>query len=286
MGEHPSFFDDVFISLVRAGEETGKLSEVLKNLADSLKWQDEVASHTKKLILYPTFLGIVVIAVTFFLMITLVPKMAAFIRNMGQELPLQTQILIACSDFFVNFWAALLFAPVLVMILAKWLLRVNSEARYRFDSFKLGIPVIGDILRKIIFSRFAAVFAMMYASGISIIDAIHTCENVAGNAVIKAGLARVGRMIVDGQNVSAAFQNVGLFPPLVIRMLRVGENTGGLDTALQNVSYFYNRDVRESLERAQTLLEPTMTLVIGLILGWVMLSVLGPIYDVIIQLKT
>lgn len=286
MGEHPRIFDDVFISLVSAGEETGKLPDVLKSLVDSLKWQDEMAAHTKKLILYPAFLAMVVLVVTFFMMIYLVPKMAGFIRSMGQELPLQTQILIACSDFFVNFWAALLFGPVLVIVAVKVVLSVNAEARYRFDSFKLSIPIVGDIQRKIIFSRFAAVFAMMYASGISIIDTIHTTEKVVGNAVIKAGLARVGQMIAEGQNLSSAFQNAGLFPPLVIRMLRVGENTGGLDTALLNVSYFYDRDVRESIARAQTLLEPAMTLVIGLILGGVMLSVLGPIYDVIIKLKT
>lgn len=286
MGEHPRSFDEVFTSMVRTGEESGKLPDVLKSLVDSLKWQDEMTSHTRKLILYPAFLGIVVLVVTLFLLTTLVPKMAGFIRSMGQELPLQTRILIACSDFIVNFWIPLLFAPILAIVIVKLLLAVSAAARYRCDAFKLGIPVFGDIQRKIIFSRFAAVFAMMYGSGISIIDTLHTSEKVVGNAVIKASLARVGQMIVEGQNVSAAFQNAGLFPPLVIRMLRVGESTGGLDAALLNVSYFYNRDVREAIERAQILLEPVLTLVIGLILGWVMLSVLGPIYGVITQLKT
>lgn len=286
MAQHPRIFDEVFISLVHAGEETGKLPDVLKSLVDSIKWQDETASHTKKLILYPAFLGSVVLAVTFFMMIYLVPKMTSFIRSMGQELPLQTQILIACSDFFVNFWIALLISPILFIIAGKLALGFSAEARYRFDSFKLRIPIAGDIQRKIIFSRFAAVFAMMYGAGISIIDTLHSTEKVVGNAFIKAGLTQAGRMIAEGQNVSSAFQSAGLFPPLVIRMLQVGESTGGLDTALENVSYFYSRDVHETIERAQTLLEPVLTLVIGLMLGWVMLSVLGPIYDVITQLKT
>ncbi len=109
---------------------------------------------------------------------------------------------------------------------------------------KLSIPWIGEILKKIILSRFAGVFAMMYASGISVLDSIRTTEGVVGNTFIQEGLQRVEEMIGDGQNITVAFQNVGLFPPLVIRMLRVGENTGSLDTALSNVSYFYNRDVR------------------------------------------
>ncbi|HQQ36276.1 MAG TPA: type II secretion system F family protein, partial [Rugosibacter sp.] len=132
----------------------------------------------------------------------------------------------------------------------------------------------------------ASVFAMMYASGITILDSIKTTEDIVGNVVIKEGLNRVGILISEGQQVTAAFQQVDLFPPLVLRMLRVGENTGALDTALTNVSYFYNRDVRESISKVQTMIEPVMTVLIGIILGWIMLAVLGPIYDTITKMKT
>lgn len=285
MSEHPKVFDEVFTSLIRAGEDTGNLPDVLKNLNDSLKWQDELAAHTKKLIMYPAFLGAVVVAVFFFMMIYLVPKMVGFIKNMGQQVPMQTKILIATSDFMVHYWYIVLFVPLIAGSAVAAAVRTNPTARYRFDAFKLGIPMLGDILRKIILSRFAGVFAMMYGSGISILDSIRTTEDVVGNLVIKEGLQNVGQLIADGQNVTVAFQNVGLFPPLVIRMLKVGENTGGLDTALINVSYFYNRDVKESIERVQTMIEPAMTMIVGVILGWVMLSVLGPIYDTISKLK-
>ena len=127
---------------------------------------------------------------------------------------------------------------------------------------------------------------MMYGSGITILDSIKTTEDVVGNVVIKEGLERVGNLIAEGQNVTVAFQEVGLFPPLVLRMLRVGENTGALDAALINVSYFYNRDVRESIEKVQAMIEPVMTVIIGVILGWIMLAVLGPIYDIITKMKT
>jgi type IV pilus assembly protein PilC len=204
---------------------------------------------------------------------------------MGQQLPLQTELLIAASGFFVNYWYAVLIVPALAVAALNIAIRTNPRARYAFDGLKLRIPLLGDILRKIILSRFAGTFAMMYASGISILDSIRATEGVVGNVVIREGLQKVGQMISDGENVTVAFQNVGLFPPLVIRMLRVGENTGGLDVALRNVAYFFSRDVRESVERVQTMIEPAMTVMIGAIMGWIMLSVLGPIYDVITRMK-
>jgi type IV pilus assembly protein PilC len=278
-------FDGVFISLIKAGEETGNLTEVLHNLTESLKWQDELAAQTKKLVMYPAFMGTVVVLVTLFMMLYLVPKMVGFIQNMGQQLPMHTRILIATSDFFVNHWYVVIGLPLLLAVAVAVAVKTDPRARYRYDAAKLRLPWIGDILNKIILSRFAGVFAMMYGSGISILDSIRTTQGIVGNAVIREGLQRVEEMIGDGQNVTVAFQNVGLFPPLVIRMLRVGENTGSLDEALANVSYFYNRDVRESIARVQAMIEPAMTMAVGLILGWVMLSVLGPIYDTITKLK-
>ena len=286
MAEHPQTFDEVMVSLIRAGEETGALPQVLSNLLESLKWQDELAAHTKKLVMYPAFLGTVVVAITLFMMIYLVPKMAGFIRNMGQEMPAQTRILIATSEFFVNYWYVVLGLPIILAAIVAFLVRTNQAARYRFDDVKLRLPYIGNILRKIILSRFASVFAMMYSSGITILDSIKATEDVVGNLVIKEGLEKVGALIAEGQNVTVAFQNAGIFPPLVLRMLRVGENTGALDTALTNVSYFYNRDVRESIEKVQAMIEPVMTVTIGLILGWIMMAVLGPIYDIITKMKT
>ncbi len=285
MAEHPKIFDKVFCSLIRAGENTGNLPEVLKNLNESLKWEDELASHTRKIFMYPAFVGVVVLGVTFFLMIYLVPQMAGFIKNMGQDMPAQTRLLLATSAFVKQFWYLILFVPIALALAIKIGIETNPPFRHRFDEFKLALPVVGPILQKIILARFAGIFAMMYSSGIAIIDAIRATEDVVGNSVIRAGLERAGQLIGEGQNVTVAFQNIGLFPPLVIRMLRVGENTGGLDRALLNVSYFYNRDVKESIEKVQAMIEPTMTLLLGSILGWVMLSVLGPIYDVITKLK-
>ena len=279
-------FNKVFVSLIRAGEATGNLPVVLHSLSESLKWEDELASQTKKIIMYPAFVGSIVLAATFFLMVYMVPQLKQFVKNMGQVLPMQTQVLFFVSDALVAYWYVVLLLPVLCVLGVKIMLHINPLARVRFDGIKLKFPLVGDILRKIILSRFANTFALLYASGIPILDSIRTTQDVVGNLVVRQGLERVEQLIGEGQNVTAAFHSIGFFPPLVIRMLRVGESTGRLDDALMNVSYFYNRDVKESVEKVQQLIEPMLTVLLGSLLGWIMLSVLGPVYDVISKIKT
>jgi type IV pilus assembly protein PilC len=285
LADYPEVFSKVVTSLVRSGEQTGKLPEVLKSLADTLRWEDELAAQTKKLMMYPLFVGGIVLLVTFFLMIYLVPQMTGFIRNMGQEIPLQTRILIHVSSFFVDYWWAVIAAPVALWFGVKAAAKANPAVAYALDDLKLRVPLVGPILRKIILSRFAQSFAMMYSSGITVLDAIRSSEEIVGNRPLENALRSAGQQIAEGKGLTMAFTDVGLFPPLVIRMLRIGENTGALDRALLNVSYFYNREVRESIGKVQAMIEPAMTMVLGLILGWVMLSVLGPVYDSISKMK-
>jgi type IV pilus assembly protein PilC len=285
LGEFPEVFSKVFVSLVRTGERTGKLAEVLRSLTESLKWEDELSAQTKKLMMYPAFVGGIVLLVTFFLMVYLVPQMVGFIRNMGQAIPLHTQLLIMVSDFFVRFWYLVIAAPFVGFFGLRSAAKNYPSVQYALDRYKITMPVLGPILRKIVLSRFASSFAMMYSSGITVLEAIRGCEEIVGNQVLERALRVAGQQIAEGKNLTAAFQDLNLFPPLVIRMLRIGENTGALDTALLNVSYFYNREVREAIGKVQAMIEPALTLVLGLILGWVMLSVLGPVYDAISKMK-
>lgn len=285
LADYPEVFSKVMVSLVRSGEQTGKLPEVLRSLAETLKWEDELAAQTKKLMLYPIFVGGTVLIVTLFLMIYLVPQMVGFIRNMGQEIPLQTRILIHVSNFFVGYWWAVVAAPFVAWFGLKAAAKANPAVAYAIDDLKLRVPALGPILRKIILSRFASSFAMMYSSGITVLDAIRSSEEIVGNRPLENALRSAGQQIAEGKGLTMAFTDVGLFPPLVIRMLRIGENTGALDKALLNVSYFYNREVRESIGKVQALIEPAMTIVLGAILGWVMLAVLGPVYDTISKMK-
>jgi len=285
MADYADVFPVVFASLIRAGEETGRMSQVLESLAENLKWEDELITQTKKLMMYPAFVGSIVLVVTMFLMIYLVPQMIGFVKSTGQAIPLQTRILIQVSGFFINYWWAVLIAPVIAFAGIRLAIARSPALRYRFDDFKLRLPLLGPIQRKIILSRFASIFAMMYSAGITIIDCIKTSEDIAGNLVIREGLERAGQQIAEGKNVSTAFQDAGLFPPLVIRMLRVGESSGKLDDALLNVSYFYNRDVKDAIGKVEVMIEPAMTVILGALLGWGMLSVLGPIYDSITKIR-
>ena len=176
-------------------------------------------------------------------------------------------MLIILSDFLVAYWYVVLIAPVALFLTVRYLARVNPRVRFVLDGMKLKIWFVGPILRKIILSRFASYFALLYASGITVLSAVKICEDIVDNAVIADALNRIGAGIADGKSMSESIESVGLFPTLVLRMLKVGESTGGIDGALLNVSYFYNRDVTESIERLQSMIEPIMTVVLGLILG-------------------
>lgn len=285
MGEHPISFDRVFVSLVKAGEESGRLPEVFRHLTETLKWQDEMAAQTKQILMYPAFVLVVVGGVVFFLMIYLVPQLVAFVQAMGKELPLQTRILMFTSQVFVNYWYLILFLPIAAVTGVLAAARISAGVRYWMDGIKLRLWPVGPILQKIILARFANSFAMMYSSGIKVLDCLTILRDIVGNAVVAEAMDRVRHEIEEGKNLTQSFANTGIFPPLVLRMLRVGEATGGLDTALLNVAYFYERDVKESIKRVQSMIEPTLTLVMGGILGWIMFSVLMPIYDLITKLK-
>lgn len=285
LASYPKVFSRVFLSLIRAGEQTGKLPEVFENLAATLKWQDELISQTKRLLAYPAFVMVVVLGAITFLMTYLVPQMVSFLRNMGQELPLETRILIVVSDFFVNYWWLVFSLPVLAAVTVAVMVRRSSVAQYRYDYIKLHMPVTGDILQKIIMARFARYFALMYQTGIPILDAIKTCQEIVANRVVADALERAHQQINAGDSMSESFHNAGLFPPMVVRMIRVGESTGALDSSLLNISYFYDRDVKESVEKMLKMLEPALTVVLGGLLAMIMFSVLGPVYDSMSKFK-
>ena len=283
MQRFPKVFDTVFISLVHVGEESGELGEVFRHLSDSLKWQDEIVAQTKKLLMYPSFAAFTIFAMLFFMMLFLVPQAKIFMLNMIGELPLETQILVSISDFVVEYWMPILITPFALIILV-WL---GIRSSYRFhllvDKLTLRVWIIGPIFQKIILARFASFFALMYRAGITVMDSLSILQKTANNLAIEEALAEVHGRIADGNNIAQSFAEAKLFPPLVVRMLSIGENTGALDTALMNVSYFYDRDVKESIGKLQAMIEPIMIIFLGIIMAGMIVSILGPIYDVAIQ---
>jgi len=285
MVTHPEVFNNVFVNLIRAGEQAGQLPQVFQNLAETLKWEDELISQTRRLLMYPALTLVVVVGVLMALLVFLVPQIAQLFKTMGMALPTQTRVLLATSAFVSQFWLILLAIPVFLAIGVTVAVRSNSKVAYLWDYAKLRLPLLGPILQKIIMSRFANIFSLMYRSGITVLDAIKISEEVVGNRVISDGLNRAGQQVSAGEGLTETFQNLGMFPPLVIRMLRVGENTGALDVALTNVTYFYNRDVKDSVDKGLKMLGPVLTMVLGGMIAFVIWAVLGPVYDILGKLK-
>jgi len=285
MESHPYCFDNVFVALVRAGEQSGNLTEVLDELSENLKWQDEMNAQAKKAMIYPIVVLVVIVGVVFVLMTVLVPQLAVTFKQLVPKLPRETEVLIFLSNVFVRWWYLLLGIPAALVFLVFTLAKTHEGTQRMIDEAGLRMPVLGQIRQKIILARFSTYFAMLYRSGISVLECIHICEKIVGNRVMEEGLQRVGRSISEGQGISQAFLATKLFPPLVLRMLRVGESTGALDSALLNVSYFYNRQVRDSISKMQTLLGPATTVVLGVLIVAILYSIFLPIYDVISKIK-
>lgn len=280
MGRHPEAFDSMTINLVRAGESSGQLPAVLRRLTDSLRWRDEQAMQFRKVLVAPVLMAVVVGAVVLFLMLYLVPRLVGFIETTGEALPAHTRTLIALSRFFQDWWY-LAPAPA-----APWLLlaaggRMSPRLRGAADALRLRVWFVGPLRKKLILARFVNYFALMYASGTPVLESLRIGEGLLGNRAVEEATRTAVRRIAEGASISEGFEHAGLFPPLVLRMLRVGESTGALDSALANIGYFYERDVRDAVERVQALVGPASTLVLGLVLIWVIVSVMGPIYDMV-----
>ena len=278
---YPRIFDEVFVSLIRVGERSGKMSEVLIDITETLKWQDELLAKAKKIMTYPAVIGSLVLTIIMFMMIFIVPDILTAIVGLGGEIPIQTRMLMATSNFLVDFWYLVITAPVAIYFGLNHLYRTNSRARFKMDGMLLKIWVFGPVNEKIKVSRFTRYFALMFASGITVLDAIHMSKAVVSNAVLEDGIDRAWQQISEGSSISEAFKNIGIFPPLVVRMLRVGEASGQMDKSLNNVSYFFDRDINDSIDKMEPILQTGMMASIGLIVMWLALSVLGPIYDTI-----
>ena len=278
---YPKVFDNVFVSLIRVGERSGKMSEVLVDITETLKWQDELLSKAKKIMTYPAVIGTLVLSVIMFMMIFVVPDIMEAIVSLGGEIPIETRLLILVSNFLINYWYVVIAAPFVIFFVLKYFYRTSSKARFRMDGLLLKLWVIGPVNEKIKISRFTRYFSLMFASGITVLDAIDLSKGVVSNTVLEDGIDRAWQQISEGSSISEAFKNIGIFPPLVVRMLRVGESSGQMDKSLNNVSYFFDRDINDSIEKMEPVLQTSLMATIGIIVLWLALSVLGPIYDTI-----
>lgn len=285
MAQENKVFSKLTTELIKVGEISGNLPAMFGEIKDGLIWQDELISKTKKLMMYPIFVGTLVFGVLCFMMMYLVPQMTSFIASLGGSLPIHTRALIATSDFFIDYWYVVLLSPICLVISIKISTKRSAKAKLYFDRIRLRIPMIGNVLQKIILARFASNFALLYRSGIGVLQGLDITCGIVNNRFVEQEIRYIHNRVTEGSTISDAFNRSQLFPPLVLRMIKAGEHSGNIDKALVNVSYFYDRDVKESIDKVERMIEPTMTVILGALLGWIMVSVLGPVYSLISSME-
>ena len=286
MKRHPKTFDNVFISLVEAGEQSGELDVVLRHLGENIKWEGEMIAKTKKAVRYPMFALVVMIGATYALLTFVVPGMVRILQSLGGELPVYTIALINTSDFLDAYWKQMLIGTVGVFVFIKLLLKTIPGVDYVMDRFKIRMPIFGSVFEKLLLSRFSNVFGLLYGSGVSVIDGLKISRGSLGNKYVAKGLDGVIENITNGASLSNAFAESGLFPPLVLRMIRLGEATGGVDEAMLQIKSYYDRDANEAIETAQGAIQPIMMLFLASLIVWVIAAVYGPLYDLLGNLET
>ena len=278
-------FGEVYISLVSVGEKTGQLEDILLDLANMLKWEDELVSKAKKVMIYPAIVATVVIGVVILMMLFVVPELLGFITSMGGELGFATIALIATSGFIQAYIIELFVVPVVLIYALKWWRSKSDRFKLKTDEWVLNINIIGPIIHKLKLARVANTLAVMYGAGISFTECMKMSSTVAGNTYLQRNIDLAVRLIQEGKPIHEAFESAEVFPKLAISMIKVGENSGQMDEALSNVSYFYDREAKEMIEKIEPAIEPILTVVMGFVVGWVMIAVLGPIYDTIAQVQ-
>jgi type IV pilus assembly protein PilC len=277
LAKHPKAFSELYVAIVSTGEATGNLDTVLKDLVRFLEWQEDLAAQIRQASIYPTFLVTMIVGVIVIMMTVTLPKFIPVLKGFNVELPTPTRILIDVSEFFEEWWWALV-GGILFFIIIVWLTYRTPKGRYFWDGVKLKMPLLGKLHHKIILSKFAHYFSMLYSSGIGIIESFGIVQRVAGNEVMRGAILRCRDAVEKGASIYDALKTEKTFPPLVLRMIQVGETTGKLDTSLQKVSEYYDREVPAAIKKMFAVFEPMLIIFMGGIVLFIALSIFLPIY--------
>lgn len=282
---YPKVFNDVFIGLIAAGEKTGNLAEAFSHLAEHLKWMAELRRKVKKATRYPIVLLFVIVGVITLMMTQVVPKLVDFIISQGFSLPLHTRALIAVSHAFQSYWYIILGLPLFGLIGTIFVYRNFDEAAYKIDAFMLKAPLMGSVMRKIDMARFTHFFSVMFNSGIDVLDSLATAREVVHNRVLKESIELVKTNVTEGNSLTSSLRLSNQFPNLVIRMFKVGEDSGNMKDALENINFFYNREVNDSVDTLVGAIQPILTVVMGVMIFWIIAAVFGPLYESFSKIK-
>lgn len=279
MAAHPKVFNKTFVALIEAGEKSGNLHESFSQLARHLKWTLHIQKKIRKATYYPAFLLVLMTGIVSLMMLFVIPKLSVFLEAQDFDLPGYTKALIATSHFFADYWYIALPMPFIIFVVLKIAAKMSDAIAYKMDAAKLHIPFIGSTIKKIELSRFCHFFGIMYKSGIGLLDCIDSAANVVKNRVISESVSVIKRSIGDGNSLTFSLKASNQFPNLVVRMFKVGEESGNLEVAVENINFFYDREVEDAVNSMIAVIQPTLTLVMGGIMLWVSLAVFGPLYN-------
>lgn len=278
LARHPKIFTNFYVNMVRAGEESGKLSETFVYLADYLDRSYDIVSKAENALIYPVFVIAIFFGVMGLMLTLVIPKISAIIIDSGQEIPIYTKIVIGLSNFLVNYSIFILIA-LAVGGFYIWQLSKTERGRMVLDSLKLYVPYVGDLYKKLFLSRIADNFSTMLLSGVSVVEAIEITGSVVGSAIYKEILVEVGNDVKGGASISGALGKHPEIPGIMIAMTKVGEETGELGKILSTLAKFYNREVTNAVDTLVSLIEPIMIVMLGLGVGTLLAAVLLPIYN-------
>ncbi|MDA0373615.1 MAG: type II secretion system inner membrane protein GspF [Planctomycetota bacterium] len=278
VAQHPAYFSDLYANMVRAGESSGALDEVMVRLAGFLQAQSRLQNKVGAAMVYPMIMVVVGLVVVVILMTAVVPKVTQLLRAKNQELPLPTEILITVSTFLQNNWFLVFVGALLAVILFQ--LFVNSEkGRLAWDSFKLRVPVFGDLMRKQAVARFSTTFATLLRSGVPALQAIEVTKKVLDNVVLTNALTSVHDHVLEGTDISTPMKMTGAFPPMVCYMVGVGEQAGNLEEMLERVAETYDEEVDLSTQKLTSLIEPLIIVFLAVIVAGIVVAIVMPLLE-------
>lgn len=279
MEKHPNVFSNFYVSMVRAGEESGKLTETFRYLADYLERQYELVAKTKNALVYPAFVVVTFIGVITLMLTVVIPQLSAVLLETGQDLPIYTKVVIGLSDIFVNYWPIMLVVAI-GFAAYMWYLSSRESGKKTLDGWKLSMPAFGELYRKLYLSRIADNMNTMLSAGIPVLHALEITGAVVDNKVYEDVLKRAVDDVRGGQLISASFEKSPEIPPIMVQMVKVGEETGSLGQILSTLARFYKREVDNAVDTLIGLIEPVMIVGLGVGVGFLLTAILIPIYNI------
>src|SRR5678816_4110048 len=280
LGKHPQAFSELYVNMVAAGEAGGILDTILMRLATFMEKNDALIRKVKGAMIYPgVIMSVAAIAVTV-LLIFVIPVFENLFTSAGLALPLPTRIVMGASRFLKSYWYVVLaIIGVAVFMFKRY--NATSGGKLKIDRFMLKVPVLGDVLRKSAVSRFTRTLGTLISSGVSILDGLEITAKTAGNRVIQDAIMASRASIAGGDTIAAPLQKSAVFPPMVISMIAVGEQTGGLDEMLSKIADFYDEEVDAAVSGLLALMEPVMIVFLGIVVGGMVVAMYLPIFDMI-----